>query len=492
MGAVLTPDGLHRRILPRIIQGGMGVAVSSWRLASEVARRGQLGVVSGTGLDLVLARRLQDGDRGGAIRRALAAFPVSAITTRILDKYFLPNGRKAGEGYSTVPRLSVTPRRLAQELLMVGNFVEVWLAKEGHDGEVGVNYLEKGQMATPAAAYGAMLAGVDYVLMGAGIPRDIPHLLDELAEHRKIAFPVDVAGAESGTVTVDLDPPTLLGATLARLKRPFFVAIISAHILAMHLSKDSHTRPDGFVIEGPRAGGHNAPPRGKLVFDESGEPVFGPRDDADVAQVAACGLPFWLAGAVGTPEGLVAAEEQGAQGIQAGTLFALSHESGLDNALKERAIAGVRDGTLTVRTMPRVSPTGFPFKVAQIPGTLMDEAAIAHRSRRCDMSLLRTPFVGPDGDIAYRCPAEPIEDFVGKGGAAEETVGRACLCNALFANVGLGQTQRDGYQEEPLVTLGEDFEGARRLAEQFPQGWSAHQALDWLLGRLPTAEPSLA
>jgi len=470
----------------------MGIAVSSWRLASEVARRGQLGVVSGTGLDVVLARRLQDGDRGGAIRRALAAFPISAVATRIRDEYFLPNGRKAGAGYSTVPRLSLTPRRLAQELLIVGNFVEVWLAKEGHDGQVGVNYLEKVQMATPAAAYGAMLAGVDYVLMGAGIPRDIPHLLDELAEHRRVAFPVSVVGAEPGTFTVDFDPATLLGTTLARLKRPFFVAIISAHILAMHLSKDAHTRPDGFVIEGPRAGGHNAPPRGKLVLDESGEPVFGPRDDADVAQVAACGLPFWLAGAVGMPEGLLAAEAQGAQGIQVGTLFALSQGSGLDHALRERAIAGVRDGTLTVRTMPLVSPTGFPFKVAQIPATLRDEATIAHRPRRCDMSLLRTPFLDADGDVAYRCVAEPVEDFVRKGGSTEETVGRACLCNALFANVGLGQTQRDGYQEEPLVTLGEDLEGARRLAELYPRGWSARQALDWLLGELPAAEPSLA
>ena len=492
MGAVSAPERLRRHPLPRVIQGGMGIAVSSWRLASEVARGGQLGVVSGTGLDVVLARRLQDGDRGGSIRRALAAFPVPAIATRVRDKYFLPNGRKAGESYSTVPRLSLTPRRLAQELLMVGNFVEVWLAKEGHDGKVGVNYLEKGQMATPAAAYGAMLAGVDYVLMGAGIPRDTPHLLDELAEHRKVKFPVHVTGAEPGTFTLDLDPPTLLGATLARLKRPFFLAIISAHILATHLSKDDYSRPDGFIIEGSRAGGHNAPPRGKLVLDESGQPVFGPRDEADVAQVAACGLPFWIAGAVGTPEGLVAAEAHGAQGIQAGTLFALSHESGLDAALRQQAIAGVRDGTLTVKTEPLVSPTGFPFKVAQLPATLSDEATLALRPRKCDMSLLRTPFVGPDGEVAYRCAAEPVEDFVRKGGTTEETVGRVCLCNALFANVGLGQTQRDGYQEKALVTLGEDLEGSRRLLSLFPQGWSARQALDWLLGKLPAVEPSLA
>ena len=48
--------------LPAIIQGGMGAAVSSWALAKEVAKCGQLGVVSGTALESVVARRLQDGD----------------------------------------------------------------------------------------------------------------------------------------------------------------------------------------------------------------------------------------------------------------------------------------------------------------------------------------------------------------------------------------------------------------------------------------------
>lgn len=61
--------------LPRIIQGGMGVGVSSWQLARAVAEAGQLGVVSGTALDVVVARRLQDGDPGGHVQRALAQFP---------------------------------------------------------------------------------------------------------------------------------------------------------------------------------------------------------------------------------------------------------------------------------------------------------------------------------------------------------------------------------------------------------------------------------
>ncbi|MHB1490049.1 MAG: beta/alpha barrel domain-containing protein, partial [Cellulomonas sp.] len=185
--------------LPAVIQGGMGVGVSSWRLAAEVARSGNLGVVSGTALDLVVARRLQDGDHDGSVRRALDAFPVPAVAGRVLDRYFRPDGRPDGTPYSPVPRLALRQNQAAQELAVVANFVEVWLAKQGHTGPVGINFLEKVQMATPAAAYGAMLAGVDVILMGAGIPRDIPHLLNELAEHRPVRLPIDVTGADAGT-----------------------------------------------------------------------------------------------------------------------------------------------------------------------------------------------------------------------------------------------------------------------------------------------------
>jgi len=487
MDATATLSKIRKASLPRVIQGGMGFAVSSWRLASEVSRAGQLGVVSGTGLDVVLARRLQDGDHGGAIRRALAAFPIPAMAQRVKDRYFLAEGRAEGAEYAPIPRLAIQQSEMAQELSIVGNFVEVWLAKEGHDGIVGVNYLEKLQMATPTATYGAMLAGVDYVLMGAGIPRNIPSLLNDLAEHKDVAFPIDVVGAAPGAFTVKLSPRELLGTALARLKRPKFLAIVSAHILATYLARDEHARPDGFVVEGPTAGGHNAPPRGKLVVDETGQPVFGPRDEADIAEVAACGLPFWLAGGRGTPEGLMDAEAQGAAGVQVGTLFALSEDSGLDPDIRDTLVAEAREGTLSVRTDRLASPTGFPFKVAVVEGSQSDPEVLAARPRLCDIGFLVTAYQVREGKAGYRCPAEPVKIFESKGGDPEDTVGRVCLCNALTANVGLPQHREDGYTEKPLVTLGTDLDGCHRLAKEHPTGWSARQALDWILGALPTA-----
>jgi NAD(P)H-dependent flavin oxidoreductase YrpB (nitropropane dioxygenase family) len=469
------------RRLPVVIQGGMGVAVSSWQLASSVARSGQLGVVSGIALDAVLARRLQDGDPGGDSRRALAMFPVPDVADRILERYFRRGGRDPGTPYKPVPSLSVRQGRKAQELAVLGSFVEVWLAKEGHDGLVGVNFLEKTQMATPAAVYGAMLAGVDYVLVGAGIPRELPQLLDQLATHEAVELPVDVVGAPAGSQSVVLDPTALLGPDLPSLTRPMFLAIVSAHVLAAYLARDEQIRPDGFVIEGPVAGGHNAPPRGRLVLDELGQPVFGPRDLADLDKVAALGLPFWLAGSYGTPEQVTAALAVGAAGVQVGTLFALSEESGLTDELRHDLLARLKAGTLEVRTDAAASPTGFPFKVAQLPGTLSDLTLRAERPRLCDLSYLRTPYLREGGKVGYRCPAEPVHMYVRKGGDAADTVGRSCLCNALTANVELGQTRADGYREEPLVTLGADLDGARRLGDTHPNGWTATDAVAWLL-----------
>src|SRR3974390_873436 len=159
---------------PFIIQGGMGVAVSGWPLARAVSRLGQLGVVSGSALAMVLARRLQLGDPDGELRHALAQFPFPCMADRVLADYFIPGGKPANAPFKLTPMPTLRPRRQFVELTVVANFVEVFLAKEGHHGPVGVNYLEKIQLPTLPSLYGAMLAGVDYILRGPGSPRPIP------------------------------------------------------------------------------------------------------------------------------------------------------------------------------------------------------------------------------------------------------------------------------------------------------------------------------
>ena len=219
------------------------------------------------------------------------------------------------------------------------------------------------------------------------------------------------------------------------------------------------------------------------MLDDDGQPVFGPRDDADLAKVAAVGLPFWLAGGYSTAAHVTQALSVGAAGVQVGTLFALCEESGLDPAIRQEMLTELGAGELIVRTDPLASPTGFPFKVATLPGTMSQAEEYAARPRLCDLSYLRVPYEREPGDLGYRCPAEPVHMYVRKGGDVADIVGRKCLCNGLVAGVGLGQTRHDGYQELPIVTLGADLDGVRQMLSDRPEGWTAVQAVDRLLGK---------
>ena len=474
----------------RIIQGGMGVGVSNWVLAKSVAERGQLGVVSGTGIATVLARRLQRGDPDGHLRRAIHAFPFPDISARIIDRYFVAGGIAAVTAFKSTPFPVVKFSRALEELTVLAAFTEVFLAKEGHLGKVGINLLEKVQTPTLATLFGAMLAGVDYVLMGAGIPRHIPGSLDLLARWEPASLKIDVQGAQVGeAVSSEFAPLFFAGrdrafaasaSSPAPLQRPAFLAIVSSATLAMTLARKSNGRVDGFIIETEMAGGHNAPPRGPLQLTPDGEPVYGPRDAADLAKIAALGLPFYLAGGFASRQQLKWALAQGAAGIQIGTAFAFCRESGIRSELKCQVIDLVRQGKAKVFTDPKASPTGFPFKVLQIEKSLSDSAVYAQRSRKCDLGYLRIAYSRSDGTVGYRCAAEPVDDYVAKGGTIEETIGRKCLCNALFATIDLGQISC-GESELPIMTAGDDVSQLLRYIRNGETSYTSADVLDCIL-----------
>jgi NAD(P)H-dependent flavin oxidoreductase YrpB (nitropropane dioxygenase family) len=444
----------HADDLPLIIQGGMGVGVSNWVLARAVSLRGQLGVVSGTCVDSILVRRLQDGDIGGHVRRAMAHFPIPSVAEAVLSRFFLPEGRPPRTPYKALPMYKQSVSLARQQITMLAAFVEVWLAREGHSRPVGMNLLTKVQMPNLPTLYGAMLAGVGYILMGAGIPREIPGVLDGLANHDIVSIKFDVEGLAAGEAEYLRFDPREHWSPEAPLQRPRFLAIISANSLAMTLARKANGRVDGFVIEGPTAGGHNAPPRGELKLNERGEPIYGERDVVDLAKMIELGLPFWLAGGAGSPERLQAAREAGAAGIQVGTLFAYCEESGMTSSIKDMVRHSVMRGEVTVRTDPRASPTGYPFKIVEIDGV---NSRAEGRKRCCDLGYLRTAYREQNGRLGYRCAAEPVETYVKRGGLAEDTEGRKCLCNGLFANIGHGQVRDDDEDERPLLTSGDEL-----------------------------------
>lgn len=469
---------------PLVIQGGMGAGVSSWTLAKAVSKAGQLGVVSGTALDMILARRLQVGDPGGHMRRALRRFPFQAMAARILERYFIPGGKGADEPFKPVPMCSADLSVAHRELIVAANFVEVFLAKEGHSGRVGINYLEKIQLPQLASIYGAMLAGVDCVMVGAGIPREIPGILDDFADNRDASLKLNVLGADKDDdFRISFSPLEFAGGdALPALKRPAFFAIIASTVLAQTLVKKGSGRVDGLVIEGASAGGHNALPRGVLKLDESGEPVYGPKDDVDLDSIKALGVPFWLAGAYGGAMRFKEALSLGASGIQAGTPFAFSEESGLTAGIRAEVLSAVSSGSVRVFTDSKASPTGFPFKVAAISGSNSEKGVFEERERVCDLGYLRHVYKKSDGFLGYRCPAEPIDEYVRKGGRAEDTEGCKCLCNGLMANIGLPQIRACGYVEKPLVTAGKDFSLVKEVLEKTGKpSYSAKDVLDSIL-----------
>ncbi|MCX6893937.1 MAG: nitronate monooxygenase [Verrucomicrobia bacterium] len=449
---------------PKIIQGGMGVAVSGWSLAKTVSQFGHLGVVSGTGLAIVLLRGLQLGDPSGHLRRALDNFPVPAIAQRVVKQYFVPGGKPAAAAFPVTAMPTLQPHISTVELMVAANFVEVFLAKEGHGGLVGINFLEKIQLPTLPSIYGAMLADVDYILMGAGIPRSIPGCLDALAKGEPAKLKIDVEGALAGEESFShFDPKDIWSGPAPALKRPQFLGIVSSATLAMTLAKKANGHVDGFIVEGDTAGGHNAPPRGPMQLGPTGEPIYGPRDVADLDKIRELGLPFWLAGSYGRPGKLAAALERGAAGIQVGTAFAFCQESGIQPELKQQAIQLSRARTARIFTDPIASPTGFPFKVVQMADTLSDAAVYDSRDRICDLGYLRHLYRKEDGSIGYRCPAEPVADFIRKGGTDADAKGRKCLCNSLVANVGLGQVRSATETELALLTAGDDVTDIARF-----------------------------
>ncbi|MEZ5292039.1 MAG: nitronate monooxygenase [Vicinamibacterales bacterium] len=457
----------------RIIQGGMGVGISSWRLARAVSRLGHLGVVSGTALDQVLARRLQQGDPGGHVRRALDHFPVPALAEHVWRAHYIAGGTTGAEAYHALEMPSATPSDEWLARVIVANFVEVFLAREEHDQPVGINYLEKIQAPHLPSMFGAMLAGVDYVLMGAGIPLRVPGVLDRLARLEPVTYPLAVTGAGPDGVSLEFDPRAFVGHDGPPLTRPRFLAIVASDVLAQTLVRRASGHVDGFILEGPTAGGHNAPPRGPLRVDARGEPVYGPRDEIDLDKIRALGRPFWLAGGVGSAEGLRRALALGAEGIQVGTAFAMCSDSGLRGDLRHALLAKVLDGSTDVRTSPVASPTGFPFKVAALDGTLSADDVVDSRPRICDLGYLREAYRTPDGSVAYRCPAEPVNLYLAKGGREESTDGRVCICNALMASAGFAQVRARRHVEPPIVTMGDDLAGIRRFLRPGARDYTA-------------------
>lgn len=176
-------------------------------------------------------------------------------------------------------------------------------------------------------------------------------------------------------------------------------------MLGLTLVRKSNGRVDGFVVEGPSAGGHNAPPRGAKARRE-GEPVTD-RDMHGPGGIRAPDCLFRLAGSHGRGPDCSRLWSR-ASGIQVGTAFAFCATNPL--VVMERERVGDRGqprGPARYFHASDASPTGFPFKVLSVPGTVSDANVFEARERICDLGYLRQTYRESDGSLGYRCARAP-------------------------------------------------------------------------------------
>ena len=315
----LKPLHLGGRALLPIVQGGMGVGVSAHRLAGSVAACGAVGTLSSVDL------RRHHPDLMAATQ-GLAA--------------------RQGQDSDTRERID------AANQLALQREVQAALALAAGRGLVAVNVM-RAVSDYAASVRTALQAGAQMVVVGAGLPLDLPELA---AEH----------------------PQALL------------VPILSdARGVALVVKKWARKQrvPDAVVIEHPRlAGGHLGAARIADLED--------PRFDFErvipeaLAFLRSAGLegqvPLIAAGGVRCRADIARLQALGAAGVQLGTPFAVTEECDASDAFKQ-VLAQATDDDLVQFT----SVAGLPARAVGTPwlrAYLKIEPrlqAVAHARRRC-------------------------------------------------------------------------------------------------------------
>ncbi len=321
-------------------QGGMGVGISLASLAKAVAKRGGIGTISSAGLAAIVSRRL---GRRIDVRQA-AAIEVA-------------DSKKDG-------------------------------------GFIAINIMVALHQAFTDSILGAIEGGVDALILGAGLPTNLPSSL----EKSDVALIPIVSSAKALRI--------IHKRWTDRLKRA----------------------PDAVILEGPLAGGHLGFSLADVTKPEYQlENIFGPVKE--FAQKHG-DFPVIVAGGIYYHEDIVRwINELGADGIQMGTRFAATQESGASADFKQ-AIINCREEDIIVPDKPG-SPCGLPFRIIKTsPGYQV--AMEKSRPPKCNRGLVLRRDV--EGHYTV-CPARTSHDSF-------------CICNVLFAAHGFTDA------EEPIYTIG--------------------------------------
>ena len=291
-----------------IIQGGMGVGISLSPLAGAVAREGGLGVISSACLDRLVSKR----------------------TGKKLNCY-----EAAYEEVSQAKRSGG----------FIGINIMVALARDYED-----------------SVRGALDAGADSIISGAGLPLNLP----------QIQPPRDTA-----LIPIVSSPRAL-------------------ELICRKWEKIGY-RPDAAVLEGPLAGGHLGFKAGELELEANRlENLLPPVKDVALNHG---GFPVIVAGGIYSHSDIDKFLKMGADGVQMGTRFLATEESGASHEYKQ-AVVNSKKEDIIVAINPG-SPCGLPFRVIKQCGMFVSALKRA-RAPKCDKGYVLQREVEANSPAARR------------------------------------------------------------------------------------------
>ena len=219
------------------------------------------------------------------------------------------------------------------ELLIATGFAEVWLAKEGHSGNIFINFLNKIEVPLMYTMYGAMLAGVDGVDRGRGQPRWPAGACSQLANHQAVTNQFLGAVSEGGEAfTIAFDPQQIADGALTKtpLKRPAFLAIVALEDLVQAAGRKRQRGARTASLSSTIRQAATTPTRlAPCTWMRWVSPSTADRDVPTWRRFGTSGsLSGWPAD-MAAGERLLAALAAGATGIQTGSVFALAEDSGM-------------------------------------------------------------------------------------------------------------------------------------------------------------------
>ena len=315
----LRPLQLAGRELLPVVQGGMGVGVSASGLAGAVARLGAIGTVSAVDL-----RRRH---------------PDLMEQTGHLDKE--ANARELID---------------AANLLALDREIQGARQIAGGKGLIAVNVM-KALSAYEAYVRQALASGADAIVVGAGLPLDLPEIARDFPATALIPILSDARGVQ----------------------------------LVVRKWEKKGRLPDAIVIEHPRlAGGH----LGAAKLADLQDPRFD--FESVIPQVLAFfksagierEIPLIAAGGISSHADILRLQALGAAAVQLGTAFAVTLECDADPAFKQvLAEAGPQDMVefISVAGLPaRAVRTPWLNKYLRIESRLQ---AQAHEKKKCNMSF---------------------------------------------------------------------------------------------------------